>query len=164
MSQSQPTQPARYLLDSNTLLRISDPTSATHQTALDAVASLTASGAVLCITAQNLVEFRNVSTRPKEKNGLGFSPAKAETEAVKHKAAFTFLPDVPAIFGQWERLVSAYQVCGVQVHDTRLCAVALTYQVGKILTFNGKDFRRFAPEGLTPIDPATVPPAIAPTI
>lgn len=156
MSQGATPQPARYLLDSNTLLRISDPTSATHQAALDAVAQLTTTGAVLCITAQNLVEFWNVATRPKDKNGLGFSVANVQNEVAKHQAAFTFLPDAPAVFGQWERLVSAYEVKGVQVHDTRLCAVALTYKVGNVLTFNGKDFRRFAPEGITAVDPASI--------
>ncbi len=156
MNINTPTQPARYLIDSNLLLRISDPASSMHRTAHDAISTLTASGAVLCITAQNLVEFWNAATRPAEKNGLGISSADAQIALTAHKAAFTLLPDSPAILPQWERLVSAYNVRGVQVHDTRLTAVALVYKVENILTFNLKDFRRFAPEGLTIVDPATI--------
>lgn len=167
MRQSAPSQlapqPARYLLDTNILLRRADSKSPMHQDAKSAVSNLLSSGAFICITAQNIIEFWNVATRPEADNGLGWNTSKAAAELASLKARFSFLPDTPAIFGQWERLVSAYGVQGVQVHDTRLCAVALTYQVGNILTFNAKHFRRFAAEGLTVIDPATVLPTSAPT-
>lgn len=155
-SPQSPPSPARYLLDTNVLLRRADSKSPMHSDATQSVSLLLASGAFICITAQNIIEFWNVATRPEANNGLGWDSATATKELANLKAHLTFLPDHPAIFDQWERLVSDYSVQGVQVHDTRLCAVALTYQIGHILTFNGKDFRRFAPEGLVAIDPTTV--------
>ncbi len=127
-----------------------------HQTASDAVTALTARGDLLFVTPQNFVEFWSVATRPINKNGLGLSLADAATELAKHEAAFRLIPDTAAIFPQWKRLVSLYQVQGVDTHDTRLAAVAITSKVPNLLTFNIKHFWRFAPEGLTAIDPATV--------
>ena len=151
---------ARYLLDTNVLLRRADASSLTHQRATDAVTSLLANGAAVYLTPQNIIEFWNVATRPQSKNGLGWDTAKAEAELSALQKHFLLLPDSPAIFTEWERLVSAYNVQGVQVHDTRLAAVALVYRVENILTFNVKDFRRFAPEGLSAVDPTTM---VAPT-
>lgn len=168
---SQPTAPAPqpaltpltalilYLLDTNILLRLSEKSSVQHQTAKDAVANLLASGAMLFITAQNLVEFWDVATRPQKRNGLGLTPADAEKEIADHKTAFRLLPDKATILPEWERLASAYQVEGKHTHDTRLAAVALVYKVPNFFTFNLRDFQFFAPEGLKAIDPATVPPA-----
>jgi predicted nucleic acid-binding protein len=152
-----------YLLDTNILLRLSEKSSAHHQAAKDAIANLLASGAMLFITAQNLIEFLDAATRPIKRNGLGMTRADAKKELETHKAAFLFLPDIAAIYPEWERLVDTYQVEGKHVHDTRLAAVALIYRVPNFLTFNGRDFQLFAPEGLTIIDPATVqlPPPIA---
>lgn len=153
---------ARYLLDTNILLRRADQQNPAHPTAIEAVARLLAEGATMCITAQNLIEFWAVATRPAEKNGLGWDAAKTQSELAKLQAAFTLLPDSPAILPRWERLVQLYGVQGVQVHDTRLAAVALVYGVENLLTFNAKDFRRFAPEGLTVVEPATLSAAPIP--
>jgi hypothetical protein len=46
-----------------------------------ALLSLTARGARLHYTSQNLGEFWNVSTRSQQQNGFGLSPAEAETRA-----------------------------------------------------------------------------------
>ena len=45
---------------------------------------------------------------------------------------------------------------GKQVHDARIAAVALAYGVPYILTFNLKDFWRFARFGVTAVDPSTI--------
>ncbi len=160
MSQSQPPQPqtapALYLLDSNILARLTETTSPMHQAASDAVAALTARGDLLFVTPQNFVEFWNLATRPADKNGFGLTTAQAAAQLARHEAAFRLIPDHSAIFGQWKRLVSAYNVQGTNTHDTRLAAVAIAAKVPNILTFNFKHFRRFAPEGLTAIDPATI--------
>ena len=60
------------------------------------------------------------------------------------------------MFPRWRRLVTARGVSGKPAHDARLAAAALAAGVGAVLTFNGKDFRRFAPDGLTALDPAAV--------
>ena len=119
-----------------------------------AIAAIHRAGNVPFITAQNLVEFWNVATRPLEKNGLGMTTAEAVAEIARHKMAFRFLPDTPAIFEMWEILVERYSIQGTQSHDARLAAVALAYEVPNFLTFNSRHFARFKPEGLTPIEPA----------
>lgn len=57
----------------------------------------------------------------------------------------TLLPDTPSIYPEWKRIVSAHGIQGIKVFDARLIAVANTYGVGNILTFNAGDFRRFSP-------------------
>lgn len=157
------TQPARYLLDSNILLRLSEPSSHHHRPAKRAVSALLQSGALLCITPQNIIEFWSVATRPKSEKGLGFPQATAQRELAGHRAAFILLPDRAEVFPQWERLIQAHAVEGVLAHDTRLAAVALVYGVKNVLTFNIRDFNRFAVEGLNIINPASVPPHLPPT-
>ncbi|MGE0540096.1 MAG: type II toxin-antitoxin system VapC family toxin [Dehalococcoidia bacterium] len=60
-----------YLLDTNILVRLVDRASARHVTAIAAVAGLLAQGHELHISAQNLIEFWSVATRPLSANGLG---------------------------------------------------------------------------------------------
>ncbi|MGV2829795.1 hypothetical protein [Myxosarcina sp. GI1(2024)] len=46
---------------------------------------------------------------------------------------------------------------GTKVHDTRLVAFMLVYRLSHILTFNGKDFRRFEQEEkIVPMSPQRV--------
>ncbi|MGF1675556.1 MAG: type II toxin-antitoxin system VapC family toxin [Rivularia sp. (in: cyanobacteria)] len=56
---------------------------------------------------------------------------------------FSVLPDTPDIYVQWRRLVIVYGVMGVNVHDARLVATMLVYNLTHILTFNTKDFNRY---------------------
>ncbi|WP_250122222.1 hypothetical protein [Chroococcidiopsis sp. CCMEE 29] len=61
--------------------------------------------------------------------------------------------DTSAIYPEWERLVMAYGVVGVNVHDARLVAAMLVYQVTHILTFNTRDFARYSEiTAIAPID------------
>jgi predicted nucleic acid-binding protein len=62
---------ARYLLDTNILLRASDKTSSSYHLAVNAVARLISVGHECVITPQVLIEFWVVATRPLEVNGLG---------------------------------------------------------------------------------------------
>jgi predicted nucleic acid-binding protein len=125
-----------------------------HSTARQALQQLTSTGAALCITPQNLIEFWAVATRPLSANGLGLQPGQAAAEVTNFKAAFSLLPDTPAIFTEWERIAALYIVCGKQAHDARLVAVMKVHGVGRILTFNAGDFARYAAgEGITVVDP-----------
>ena len=59
------------------------------------------------------------------------------------------------VFNQWERLVNTYEVKGVNVHDARLVAVMLVYNLTHILTFNINDFKKFSAE-VTIINPLDI--------
>ena len=106
------------------------------------------------LTPQNLIEFWNVCTRPKDKNGLGYSIVETREERTKLKTMFPLLLDTSAIYIEWERLVSTYEVKGVNVHDARLVAAMLVHDLTHILTFNIEDFRRYVE--ITPVNPGDV--------
>jgi predicted nucleic acid-binding protein len=112
---------------------------------------------VLCITPQNLIEYWAVATRPPAANGLGLTSVQAAGDIANFKVAFELLPDVPAIFGEWERIAASYGVVGKRSHDARLVAVMKTHGIPEILTFNVDDFRRYAAgEGIAIVDPRSV--------
>jgi predicted nucleic acid-binding protein len=113
---------------------------------------------VLNITAQNLVEFRAVATRPLAANGLGLAGVAAEAKAAGFEATFALLQETPAIFPAWKHLVAALGVVGKQVHDARLVAVCHVHGVTQLLTFDTRHFVQLASHGpgLVILDPASV--------
>jgi predicted nucleic acid-binding protein len=133
-----------FLVDTNILLRSIDLSHPMNALSDQTLRTLREQGEQLCIVPQNLIEFWNVYTRPLERNGLGGTPEKAEQEVTQLKAFFPLLLDTPAIYPAWERLVSAYRVQGVNVHDARLVAAMLVHGLTHIVTFNGRDFARYA--------------------
>lgn len=143
-----------YLTDTNIILRLAEPAHPMHGTALKAVTTLFANGENLCLIPQNLIEFWNVATRPPDKNGFGWTAAQTDAEVAVLENTFTILPDTPAIYTQWRRLVAAHSVLGKQVHDTRIVAAMNVHQIARLLTFNTADFKRFS--NIVLIDPATI--------
>jgi predicted nucleic acid-binding protein len=131
------------LIDSNVLLRRAQPSHATHASAVQSVAKLLARNTPVYFTPQNITEFWSFATRPADKNGLGLSRKIVLAEVALIEELLTLLPDSPAIFPEWKRLVARYRVVGAKVHDARLAAVANVYGVKSILTFNTGDFVRF---------------------
>ncbi|HIK17293.1 MAG TPA: type II toxin-antitoxin system VapC family toxin [Leptolyngbyaceae cyanobacterium M33_DOE_097] len=145
-----------YLVDTNVLLRFTDRTHTLHSVTRTAIRKLMSDGHNLKITSQNYVEFWNVATRPADKNGFGLTPAKAERSLCLIERLFPVLPDSPATYLKWRRLVISFSVSGVQVHDARLVAAMKVNNIDCILTFNEADFTRYASEGVVAIHPATV--------
>ena len=111
------------LVDTNILLRRLQPNHAHHAMAIDSVARLLGTGEPVHFTLQNISEFWNVMTRPTAVNGLGFSPEFALNEVNKIERVLTLLPDSPAAYEEWKRLVVSYAVSGAKVHDARLVAL-----------------------------------------
>jgi predicted nucleic acid-binding protein len=148
----------RILLDTNILLRDSEEGSPMQVTAQAAIDGLVEQGAVLCIVPQVMYEFYTVSTRPSEaRGGFGWNPEQAAQVIERYEQAFTTLPDLDDIYGQWKRLVTAYDVAGVAAHDARLMAAMIVHAVPALLTFNDSHFRRYEEgEGITVLSPATV--------
>ncbi|HMO84460.1 MAG TPA: hypothetical protein PKC18_06005, partial [Lacipirellulaceae bacterium] len=99
----------------------------------------------------------NVATRPAANNGLGLSPSD-----VAALYAETLAP-ICATVGETDStpfellgLLSQYNVVGKQVHDARLVAVMLSWQINAVLTLNERNFRRFEAEGITIVTPSSV--------
>jgi predicted nucleic acid-binding protein len=138
------------LADTNVLLRRTQPGHSSHTSAVESVAKLLASGEPVLFTMQNISEFWNVMTRPVEQNGLGFSTSIALREVDLIERLFTLLPDSPAVYAEWKRLVVAHGVTGSKVHDTKLVAVMAVHGVRRLLTFNTADFARYDIEAIHP--------------
>ena len=129
--------------DSNILIHLTNAQSIDHGAATSAVRSLENSGAILMYTSQNLAEFWNVCTRVTV-GGLGLSIEEAVARLELVQAHFLFLPESSQTDNIYKDLLIRYRVCGVQAHDARLAAVMLSNNVRDILTFDKKDFRRYA--------------------
>jgi predicted nucleic acid-binding protein len=108
------------LVDTNVLLRRTQPAHEDHAVAVESVARLLSAGEPVCFTPQNIAEFWNVATRPVGRNGLGFSVGLALREVEKIERILTLLPDSPVTYEEWKRLVLRHAVMGSKVHDARL--------------------------------------------
>ena len=102
---------------------------------------------------QNFIELWNIVTRPVEGNGLGETPDFADRTLSKLEEVFPRLAEPFDVYDIWRDLVVRFKVSGVKVHDTRLVAVMLANNVQGILSFNARDFVRFASLGITALDP-----------
>ncbi len=149
-----------HLADTNVLIRSIDRTHAMQPEAAAALRTLLRSGERVCVTPQNIIEFWNVCTRPADRNGLGLSSSEADREVSELEGILALLPDVPAIYPEWRRLVVAHSVSGVRVHDARIVAAMNVYSISRLLTFNGPDFRRYP--GIQVVHPKDVPKAANP--
>ncbi|MBW4684961.1 MAG: type II toxin-antitoxin system VapC family toxin [Komarekiella atlantica HA4396-MV6] len=145
-----------YLVDTNILLRLVDRTHPLHPIIRTAIRKLQRDGHTLQITPQNCIEFWNVATRPAIKNGFGLTPKEVGRLLRLIERLFPLLPDTPIIYPEWRKLVVAFSVSGVQVHDARLVAIIKANGLTHILTFNTKDFIRYASEGIVAVDPTTL--------
>jgi predicted nucleic acid-binding protein len=111
------------------------------------------SGDPVHVTAQNIAEFWATATRPPTQNGLGLAVALVAAALDHIERVFALLPDHPAIYEHWKRLVATHGVIGNQVYDARLVAAMMVHGVGRILTFNTGDFARY---GIKVIYPSAV--------
>ena len=145
---------AAYLVDTNVILRRIQPTSPERPTARAALRRLYADGHHLHVAAQNLTEFWSVATRSAVRGGLALSSDQANRHIQRLLTAFRFLPDTPSVFDEWLKLVAAYGISDVHAFDTRLVAVMNVYGITHILTYNVRDFQRFA--GVRVVDPRLV--------
>jgi predicted nucleic acid-binding protein len=145
---------ASCLVDTNILLRVASRSGGEHPVVDRALAHLAEQGTILHYTLQNMAEFWNVMTRPKARNGFGFSLIDAEREIRAIESGMSLLPDNVAVYAQWRNIIVQYGVSGVQVHDARLAASMYVHRVTHILTLNVTDFSRFT--GLTALHPQSV--------
>jgi predicted nucleic acid-binding protein len=143
-----------YLADTNILIRLVKLDHPEYPLVRGAVNALREQGIKLGYTLQNMAEFWNASTRPRERNGFGLTVEETEYNAQQIERSFAFLADGEAVYREWRRIVMQHRVSGVQVHDARLAAAMYAHGLTHILTFNGSDFSRFS--GLTAIHPNLV--------
>ena len=99
----------------------------------------------------------NVATRPIANNGLSLSPATVSQLIEEAIEPFCdVLTERDTLPVEFRRLLVSYNVIGKQVHDTRLVAMMLTWQIPNLLTLNERNFRRFEPEGIKVMTPESL--------
>ncbi len=77
-------------------------------------------------------------------NGYGLAPKAADACLADYLSALPLLPDPPDLFECWREIVVRYSVTGKPAHDARLVALLKCYGGSRVLTFNPRDFRRYA--------------------
>ena len=147
----------RYLLDSGILLRLADEHDSQHALVETAVGTLGNKGDELYITTQNVAEFWNVATRPAVNNGLGLpaaTVAKLYEDTIEPICAV--LVELDTLPAEFRRLLIQHSIVGKQVHDARLVAMMITWQIDNILTLNERNSRRFEAEGISVVVPGSL--------
>ena len=145
---------AKYLIDTNVILRGLEVDRPMGVTARESLKRLSIQQEPLFIVPQTIYEFWNVSTCPIENNGFGFTTQETQSIVNDIEQNFFLKLDSPDIYHQWKKLVEQYQVKGVKVHDTRLVAACLVHGLTHILTFNTRDFKRF--QSITAVHPENI--------
>jgi predicted nucleic acid-binding protein len=141
----------KILIDTNVLVRSVERAHPLLRVARNALRHLYEQDHELYVTTQNISEFWNVCTRPAKFNGLGNSIEATSRLTSRLESLFTILPESMETFRQWRGLVVTHGVKGAKVHDARLAATILAYELDAILTFNAGDFVRFP---IAVLDPA----------
>jgi predicted nucleic acid-binding protein len=130
----------KYLLDTNIILRFSNPSDTQHALATKAVAALLMQGDECYLTAQVLIELWVVATRPANVNGLGWSIEQTRNIIDQLLDRFPVADETTQIFPNWLTLVTDHQIKGKRTHDARIVAVMLASGISHILTLNPNDF------------------------
>ncbi|WP_337886556.1 type II toxin-antitoxin system VapC family toxin [Fischerella thermalis] len=129
-----------YLLDTNILLRSRDIGSPDYNLIDRTIRYLISNNHRCFITAQVLIEFWVVATRPAAVNGLGWTPEETERAVQMLINQFELLEETPDIFRIWLSLATTHKISGKRIHDLRIQAVVLAHNISHILTLNPKDF------------------------
>ncbi len=116
-----------------------------HQEAVQAVSTLLERGEQVCIVPQNITEFWCAATRREgSANGLGMTIAAAHEEVRRICTLLALRPETDSIYPEWLDLVMAHGVSGIDVYDARLVAAMRVYGIKNLLTFDARDFSRYA--------------------
>ena len=129
-----------FLLDTNIILRFSNPSDKQHQLVINAVATLLEQGDECMLAPQVLIELWVVATRPTNVNGLGWSTTYTHNMIQQLMERFPLVEESPKIFSAWLNVVSSNQIMGKRTHDARIVALMHSAKIKHILTLNPKDF------------------------
>lgn len=131
------------LVDANILVRLRDAASPHHVPCAEAIQRAIDKGDILMVCTQTLIEYWVVATRSIDVNGLGLTPAQAETDLQDFRQTFLVLPEPPDVGERWQELVAHYRVSGRPSHDARYAALMLAHGITHLLTLNPQDFLRY---------------------
>ncbi|MCS6831661.1 MAG: type II toxin-antitoxin system VapC family toxin [Armatimonadota bacterium] len=131
-------------IDSSVLVRLKDPDLVLRRLAEEAIERLDANGFRLLLSAQVLMEYWTVATRPPTaRGGLGLTFEEATLDVQAYRNWFGMVQEDERLFSIWWRVVQDHRVLGRQVWDARIAAIMRLHGVLHLLTFNAQDFARF---------------------
>ena len=104
------------------------------------------------ISRQVMREYLAAATRPQTWS-CPLSTIEALADVSWMEGAFEVLEDGPQVMDTLARLCREIPMGGKQVHDANIVATMLTHGERRLLTFNIRDFRRFAAH-IDIVDPA----------
>jgi predicted nucleic acid-binding protein len=129
-------------VDTNVLVYANRTTSVHHARAVERLDVLGASAA-LFVSRQVLREYLAAVTRPSA--GAAAVPmSEALGEVERMGQLFEVVEDGPAVMGELVKLLALFPTGGRQVYDANIVATMLIHGIGRLLTFNAGDFRRFS--------------------
>jgi predicted nucleic acid-binding protein len=143
-----------YLIDTNLLVRAVDRKDRECRTSRDVLRNLMDNQHTLYILPQITAEFWVVCTRPKKKNGLGYTPARVRRYITRFELLFFVVFETEDVYREWNRLVSVHSITGPEAHDTRVVAAMTVHGIENIVTFNVDDFGVY--EGIHVIHPQQI--------
>ena len=135
----------RVFVDTNLLVYASRPVVPENAAAREALANLDARGTTMWISPQVLREYLAVVTRL-QATAPALPMATAIADVRQFAVSFEVTQEGPEVFERLLDLLGTYPVAGRQVHDAHLVATMLVHGIGRLLTFNAGDFRRYAGE------------------
>lgn len=150
-----------FLLDTNILLRLGQPSHPMHQEVRRCVRTLFRQKEIIYIVLQVIFEFWVVATRPVAGNGLGLSLESARRMVDRAEFFFRLVLDTPSIYREWLRLIEAHAVSGLPAHDARIVAAMRVHGIERLVTFNTEDFKRYHQKEITVFSPGEVLASLA---
>jgi predicted nucleic acid-binding protein len=143
-----------YLLDTNIILRFSNPSDGQHELVTNAVAALLARGDECYLASQVLIEMWVVATRPTDVNGLGWSTTYTRNVIDQLMRRFPIAEEGSQLLATWLDVVSTNMISGKRTHDARIAALMKTSTISHILTLNPSDFSNIP--GITVTHPQNI--------
>ena len=114
-----------------------------HAAARAALGRAERAGEVLRISRQVMREYLAAATRPQAWSAP-LPAARALADLSWMEEAFEILEDGPQVMEVLAALCREIPVGGKQVHDANIVATMLAHGERRLLTFNIRDFRRYA--------------------
>jgi len=130
-------------LDTNVLLYASRPAALQYSAARAKLKALDLAGGHMWISTQILREYFAAATR---QQGLQapIDAATALQDMQGFESRFDVADETPSVFARLVGLLSTVPIGGRQVYDANIVATMIENGIGRLATFNLRDFQRFA--------------------
>ena len=131
-------------IDTNVLVAARFVTAPDHVAACGCLDRAGNSEEPLHISRQIIREYLVTVTRPQSWPESPLAMGDALDDVARLVSSFTVLEDGPNVMAALSVLCREVPVAGKQIHDANIAATMLVHGDRRLLTFNARDFRRYA--------------------